>query len=238
MIRVIIADDHDLFRQGLRRLLKLETDIQVVAEAANGLEVQSMVEGLEPDVVLMDIGMPIVDGISATREISSRWPDTKVIALTMYWEDGYVFRAIQAGAHGYLLKTAQASEVVGAIRAVSTGASPLEPTIAGKVLREFRRMAATNGSQDGLGGISATEITMLRLLSSGLSNKQIARKMGLAQSTVKNRLSILFSKIDVHDRTQAAIFAISHGLLPQGPSDGGANVPSVQHVAAMPVAVS
>ncbi len=214
-IKVLLADDHGLVREGLKRLLETEPDIRVVGEAADGLEVLNMVDDLHPDVVLMDINMPVADGIAATREIARKHPKTGVIVLTMHKEDGHAVRAIQAGARGYLLKNAKATELVSAIRAVERGASLVDPMMMTKVLAEFRRMATENGAHDGLAGLSETELGILRLLAAGASNKEIARKMGLANSTVKNKLTVLFSKIDVADRTQAAIFALKRGLVPE-----------------------
>ncbi len=214
-IKVLLADDHGLFREGLRKLIEIEPDIRVVGEACDGLEVLNMVEEFEPDVVLMDINMPVADGIAATREIVRRRPETGIIVLTMHKEDGHAVRAVQAGARGYLLKSAKAAEVVGAIRAVAKGASLVDPMMMTKVLAEFRRIAAESGPQDGLAGLTETELGILRLLAAGASNKEIAKKMGLANSTVKNKLTVLFGKVDVADRTQAAIFALKHGLVPE-----------------------
>ncbi|MCL5264134.1 MAG: response regulator transcription factor [Chloroflexi bacterium] len=212
-IKVLLADDHGLVREGLRKLLEIEPDIRVVGEASDGLEVLEMVDKLEPDVVLMDINMPVADGIAATREIVQRRPETGVIVLTMHKEDGHAVRAVQAGARGYLLKSAKAAELVSAIRAVHKGASLVDPMMMTKVLAEFRRMAEETSSQEGLAGLTETELGILRLLAAGASNKEIAKKMGLANSTVKNKLTVLFGKIDVADRTQAAIFALKHGLV-------------------------
>jgi len=214
MIRVLLADDHQLFREGLKRLLESERDMQVLAEANNGLDVQRMVEELKPDVVLMDVSMAIIDGISATREIARRWPDTKVVILSMHAEEGHLFQALQAGAAGYVLKSAGADQVLTALRAAASGGALIAPSLTGKVLGEFRRMASKMGVEDGLGQLSDVELRLLQLIASGLSNKEIASRLSFAESTVKNRLSVLFQKIDVADRTQAAIYAITHGLAP------------------------
>ncbi|HLI26425.1 MAG TPA: response regulator transcription factor [Chloroflexota bacterium] len=216
MIRVMLADDHLLFRQGLRRLLEPEPDIEVVGEANDGLEVQRMVAQLKPDVVLMDLSMSLVDGISATREIVRQWPDTKVVVLSMHAEEGYLFQALQAGAVGYVLKSAPADQVIAAVRAAAAGGGVIALELTPKILTEFRRMASKLGVEEGLGQLSEVEIKLLQLLAAGLTNKEIAARLCIAESTVKNRLSVVFQKIQVADRTQAAIYAITHGLAPVG----------------------
>ena len=214
MIRVLLADDHQLMRQGVRRILEGESDIQVVGEASDGLEVQRMAHELQPDVILMDVSMGVVDGISATRELLRQAPWMKIVMLTMHSHDGHLFQALQAGATGYILKTAGADQVLNAVRAAAAGGSVIAPSLAGKVLTEFRRMASKLDVESGLGQLTETEMQILQLVASGRSNKEIASKMVLAESTVKNRLSVLFQKINVADRTQAAIYAITHGLAP------------------------
>lgn len=213
MIRVALADDHTLFRQGLRQLLELEPDMEVVGEAVNGMEAMELARQTRPDVFLVDINMPIVDGVSATREIVRENPDVGVVVLTMYPEDGYVIRAITAGARGYLLKDADSARVVEAVRTVAAGHSQLDPGMTTKLLQEFRRIAQQPGQDSSMGGLSPREIDLLRLIASGRSNKEIAHELHLAESTVKNKLSVLFQKLDAKDRTQAAIYAMSHGLL-------------------------
>ena len=213
-IRVVLADDHQLFRQGLRALLDLERGITVVGEASDGLEVQRICVEQNADVVLMDINMPIVDGLSATRELIRARPDTGVIILSMYHEEGHVFQALRAGARGYLLKTSRVAEVAGAIRAVAGGLSLLDPSVTSSVVSEFKRMSSKQAPEDGLGQLTDTEIRILQHVAAGMSNKEIASRLSLAESTVKNRLSVLFEKIGVLDRTQAAIYAITHGIAP------------------------
>jgi two-component system, NarL family, response regulator DegU len=214
MIRVVLADDHRLFRLGLRRLLETERDIEVVAEADDGLEVQRLVEQHRPDVVLMDVSMEVVDGISATREIARRFPDTKVVIVSMHGQEGHLFQALQAGAVGYVLKTAGADQLLQAVRAAAAGGAVIAPHLATKMLAEFRRMANKLGVEDGLGQLSDLELQLLQLVASGLSNKEIANRLGFAESTIKNRLSTMFQTLGVADRTQAAIYAITRGLVP------------------------
>lgn len=213
-IRVVLADDHELFRQGLRALLEAERDIKVAAEASNGLDVQKVVAETDPDVVLMDLNMPVVDGISAAREMLRERPNLGIIILTMHSEEGHLFQSVRAGARGYLLKTSKSADVIAAVRAVHAGASLVDPTLTTKVLDEFRRLSDRAGVVEGLGALTETELQLLRLIAAGLSNKEIADKLCYAERTVKNRLSVLFEKIQVRDRTQAAIYAITHGLLP------------------------
>lgn len=192
----------------------MERGIAVVGEASNGLEVQQMSQEREADVVLMDINMPIVDGLSATRELLRARPEVGVIMLSMHYEEGHVFQALRAGARGYLLKTSQAAEVASAVRAVAAGQSLLDPSVTTSVVSEFRRLSAKQSSDEGLGQLTETEVKILQHVAAGMSNKEIASKLSLAESTVKNRLSVLFQKIGVLDRTQAAIYAITQGIAP------------------------
>ncbi|MDI3341476.1 MAG: response regulator transcription factor [Sphaerobacter sp.] len=211
-IKVLLVDDHVLFRQALRHLLEAEPDIRVVGEAGDGRSAQQLADRFQPDVVLMDLSMPGVDGVSATRELKSSVPNLKIIILTMFAEDGYVIRAIRAGADAYLLKNSESARVIEAIRAVARGESVIEPQLATKLLSEFRRIAEFR-EEETVAGLTEREIQLLRLVASGLSNKEIAAELSLAESTVKNRLSLLFEKLGVKDRTQAAIYALSHGLI-------------------------
>ncbi len=213
-ISVILADDHVLFRQALRHLLEMEFDIKVVAEASDGASAIALVDQLHPDVVLLDISMPAMDGIIATARLREEYPDIGIIILTMFAEDTHIIRAIRAGANGYLLKNSDSTRVIEAIRAVSRGQSILEPSLVAKLLDEFRKMSDVRAPTN-VSGLTDRELELLRLVARGLSNKEIASTLELAESTVKNRLSILFEKLSVKDRTQAAIYAMSHGLISQ-----------------------
>jgi DNA-binding NarL/FixJ family response regulator len=213
-ITVVLADDHVLFRQALRHLLEMEPDIRVVAESGDGATAIELVEKHRPDVVLLDISMPAMDGIVATARLRAEYPTIGIVILTMFAEDTHIIRAIRAGANGYLLKNAESSRVIEAIRTVARGQSILEPELVSKLLSEFRRMSDMD-SPASIAGLTDRELELLRLVARGLSNKEIASALELAESTVKNRLSILFEKLDVKDRTQAAIYAMSHGLIAQ-----------------------
>ncbi len=215
-ISVLLVDDHVLFRQALRHLLETEQDIRIVGEASDGSQVEQLVEDERPDVVVMDISMPAIDGIAATQILRDKYPSLGIIVLTMFAEDSQVIRAIRAGADGYLLKNIESGKVVDAIRAVSRGESVVDPELATKVLNEFRRLSDVDGYNN-IAGLTEREISLLQLVANGLSNKEIAAELGLAESTVKNRLSILFQKLDVKDRTQAAIYAMTHGLVTTAP---------------------
>lgn len=211
-VSVVLVDDHVLFRQALRHLLETEPDIRVVAEGSDGSTVEALVAEHAPDVVVIDISMPAIDGITATQILREKYPNLGIIVLTMFAEDSQVIRAIRAGADGYLLKNIESSKVVDAIRSVARGESVVDPELASKVLNEFRRLSDVDGYNN-IAGLTEREISLLQLVASGMSNKEIAGELGLAESTVKNRLSILFQKLDVKDRTQAAIYAMTHGLV-------------------------
>ncbi|HZR39624.1 MAG TPA: response regulator transcription factor [Ktedonobacteraceae bacterium] len=221
-IRVLIVDDHTLIREGLRQLFTLEDDIEVVGEATDGIEVIPRIRQLHPDVVLMDIHMPLQDGITATRQISKEFPTIAVIMLTMHRQNQQVIEAFKSGARGYLLKSASAREVAQAIRKVGAGEIAIPPELMGAIVNEVRRGSGVPCTPDtvaGAGGpdvsaLTEKEIEIIRYLATGMSNKEIAEKLAYSEKTVKNYLSVIYQKLHLRDRTQVAIFALRHGLLP------------------------
>ncbi|MBC8330429.1 MAG: response regulator transcription factor [Anaerolineae bacterium] len=214
-IRLLLVDDQRLMRDGLRTILELEPDLEVVGEAENGQAGLDAFEELLPDVVLMDIRMPGMDGVEATRRMVERWLEARVIILTTFDDDEYIFEGLRAGALGYLLKDVSGRELAEAIRKVAAGGALIEPSVARKVLAEFSRLEpAARPLNDGLPDpLSEREIEVLELLGQGLSNKQIAAKLYLAEGTVKNYISNIFNKLGVSDRTQAALRARELGVL-------------------------
>jgi two-component system, NarL family, response regulator LiaR len=205
-IRVLIADDHAVVRQGLRTFLELQDDIEVVGDAGDGEEaVDAALEG-RPDVVLMDLVMPGLDGIEATRRILRERPATRVIALTSFLDDDKVLPAVRAGAAGYLLKDVEPDELVRAIHTVNDGDALLHPAVSARLLREL-----AGDEPEGDAGLTAREREVLALLARGLPNKLIARELGIAEKTVKAHVSSILAKLNVTDRTQAALLAVRRG---------------------------
>lgn len=214
MIRVLIADDQALFREGLRTLLGAHADLEVVAEAANGEEAVLMAGSYRPDVVLMDLRMPVLDGVAATRRLTAARAACRVIALTTFDDDETVFDALRAGAVGYLLKDVGSERLVEAIRATARGQSFLQPAIASKVLAEFNRLSRAAPEPGELPeGLSERERDVLRHLARGASNKEIAAQLDLAEGTVKNHVTSILGKLGVDDRTRAALRARDLGLI-------------------------
>jgi DNA-binding NarL/FixJ family response regulator len=213
-IRVVVADDHDLFREGLRQLLETVPMIEIVGEACDGQEAIQLVISHQPDVVLMDINMPRLDGIRATEYIVKNYPETNVVVLTMYQDDEYAIHAVRAGAKSYLLKNTRSEEVIEAIKVAASGGATIDATMAPILMREYQRLL-TRQPDEKEQMLTEREMTLLKHLAQGYSNKQIADHLSLAESTVKNNLSALFHKIGVRDRTQAVLYAISQGLVPR-----------------------
>ena len=214
-IEVLIADDHHLVRQGLAQLLGAEPDIRVVDQAADGEEAVEKARLYRPDIVLLDIHMPRLDGIEATRRITERYPEVSVVILTMYGDEEHLFEAIKAGARGYVLKSAKPEELLQTLRAVHRGEAWLEPALAHKMLEEFRRLShpTPHELRDEIVYLTPREREMLELLAQGASNHEIAKRLGIAEKTVRNRLSLIFRKLHVNNRTQAALKAREAGFI-------------------------
>ena len=214
-IRLLLVDDQRLMRDGLRILLELEPDLEVAGEADNGAEALEAYRQLAPDVVLMDIRMPVMDGVDATRRLRVEHPEAKIIILTTFDDNEYVFEGLRAGALGYLLKDVSGEELAAAIRVVAAGGSMIEPSVARKVVAEFARLAPASpeSKNELIEPLSEREIEILKLVSQGLTNKEIAAKLYLAEGTVKNYVTSILQKIGARDRTQAALRARELGLL-------------------------
>jgi len=220
-IRVLIADDHAIVRKGIRALLSTETDIQVIGEASDGAEAIAQTKALNPDVILMDLVMPKVDGIEATRQITANQPRARILVLTSFAADDKVFPAIKAGALGYLLKDSGPDELVQAIHQVHRGEPSLEPSIARKVLTELSQPPKIPLTPEPL---TEREVGVLRLVAQGHSNREIAEQLVITEMTVRTHVSNILSKLHLASRTQAALYALREGLasLDDVPaSDGG-----------------
>jgi DNA-binding NarL/FixJ family response regulator len=214
-VRVMLVDDQKLMREGLRILLELEPDLQVVGEASDGSAALATYAQAQPDVVLMDVRMPGMDGVEATWRLRERWPEARVIILTTFDDEAYVFEGLRAGALGYLLKDVSGEELADAVRKVAAGGALIEPSVARKVLAEFARLAPpARTADDGLPDpLSEREQEILRCLSLGLSNREIAQRLNLAEGTVKNYVSAILQKLGVRDRTQAAVRGRELGII-------------------------
>lgn len=209
MIKVLLVDDQSLIRQGLRALLELEQDLEIVGEAENGENALDLVAELQPDVVLLDIRMPIMDGVAATKEIQKRFPGIKVLVLTTFDDDEYVTAALQNGAMGYLLKDTPSEELAVAIRAVHKGYTQLGPGIVRKLLTQFPGTTPTQSppAPPSLAELTPREKEVLRLIATGASNREIAQELYISEGTVKNHVTNILNRLNLRDRTQAAIFA-------------------------------
>jgi DNA-binding NarL/FixJ family response regulator len=207
-IRVLLADDQNLFREGLHTLLSLHPGLEVVGQASNGAEALDLAASLRPDVVLMDVQMPVLDGVAATRRLHASQPECRVILLTTFDDDEYVFEGLRSGAVGYLLKDAPSARLVEAIRAAASGETFLQPSVAARVVAEFARLSSPAPAPHALPEpLSERELDVLRLLASGHSNREIAAQLFLAEGTVKNHVTNILSKMAVRDRMQAGIRA-------------------------------
>jgi two-component system, NarL family, response regulator DegU len=221
--KIIILDDHRLFREGVKRILDMESDLEVVAEGDDGNEAYELVTKYQPDVVLMDINMPNINGIEATRKLISRVPDVKVIILSIHDDETYVTHAVQTGASGYLLKEMDADSLIKAVKVVANGGAYLHPKVTGNLLNEFRRMKSQPATAGGgqvlreveyrkpLHLLTRRECEVLQMLADGKSNRTIGEELFISEKTVKNHVSSILQKMSVNDRTQAVIEAIKNG---------------------------
>jgi len=211
-IRVLLADDHVLVRQGIRQFLEDEKDIQVIAEAGDGTEAIRLALEHRPDVVVLDIRMPEVTGVEATRRIKSQCPEVRVLILTAYDDDPYVFALLQAGADGYVLKTSSADELVRAVRAVHRGSSALSPEVASKVIRQMAS-GRPGGAAGQVESLTERELDVLRLAAQGKTNRAIGAELGISHRTVQGHLASIYGKLAVNSRTEAVTEALRRGWI-------------------------
>lgn len=218
-VRVLIVDDQSLFREGLQTLLSVQEGIKVVGQAGNGREAVAAVAKHRPQVVLMDVRMPVLDGVAATRVLQEEYPEVRVIMLTTFDDDEYVFEGLRAGAAGYLLKDVPSEKLVEAIQAAAHGESFLEPSVAAKVVAEFTRLSSDRGESSAHANqalvepLSERELEVLELIATGASNREIADQLFIAEGTVKNHVTSILGKLEVRDRTQAALKAREAGII-------------------------
>ena len=215
-LRIILADDQSLFREALRTLLTLQPDFEIVAEAENGERAIALAKVHKPDVILMDLRMPVMGGVEATRRVLAVVPATKVVVLTTFEEDEEILEAMRAGAAGYLLKACSADKLNESIRAAAKGAAVLEPAVTARIMAQLNRLSARDGkkvSQSLADPLSERELGVLRLLAVGCSNKEIGTKLNITEGTVKNHMTNVLGKLGVLDRTQAALRAREMGLI-------------------------
>lgn len=217
VIRVLLVDDHAMVRRGMRDFLGLHEDIQVVGEGSDGAEAIEQANALRPDIVVMDLMMPGIDGIEATARIKAELPDVEIIAITSFIEEARVVAAIEAGASGFLLKDAEADELAGAIRSAAAGEVHLDPAVAGIVARRMRDGGQASGERaadasGGIGALTARERDVLAGVARGLPNRQIAAELGITERTARTHVSNILAKLGLASRTQAALLAVEHGL--------------------------
>ncbi|OGO19791.1 MAG: DNA-binding response regulator [Chloroflexi bacterium RBG_16_50_9] len=212
-IKIVIADDHAVVRQGTRSLLERENDMEVVSEAGDGEEAIKVIDQFKPDVAIIDVAMPKLNGVEVTRQVKPRHPSTAILILTAYDDDEYVFALLEAGAAGYLLKDADSREIVDAVRAVHAGESVLHPVIARKVVSRFRPPATDAGKEKPAIELSEREMEVLKLAARGMSNNDIANALFINVRTVQGHLSSIFNKLSVGSRTEAIFQAVKRGWL-------------------------
>jgi DNA-binding NarL/FixJ family response regulator len=210
-IRVLIADDHTLVRDGTRRILESEKDLEVVAEASNGEEAVALTSSLRPDIAIIDIAMPVLDGIEVTRQIKALYPETAILILTAHDNDQFIYSLLEAGAAGYLLKSVRSQELVDAVRALHAGESVLHPAIARKVLNYFASPSGRDKKQGRSETLTQRELDILKLVTKGFTNKEIADELSLSARTVQRHLESIFNKLQVGSRTEAVVRALKEG---------------------------
>lgn len=217
MIRILLCDDQDIVTEGMGVILRAVRDFQVVGVARDGAQAVELTAQVQPDLVLMDLRMPIMNGIQATHKLRAQFPQVKVLVLTTYDDDEWVFDAIRAGAAGYLLKDTPREQIIAAIRGTVAGATHVDPQVAGKLFAQISQPASAVPIASTLtADLSVRELDILKLLAAGLANSEIAERLHLSKGTVQNYVSNIFVKLDVTDRTQAAVIALRHGLVAQG----------------------
>ena len=212
-IRVVVVDDHTLMRQGTVGLLQSQDDIEVVGEASTGREGIDLVAELTPDVVLMDIAMPGISGLDATRELNSRFPEIKVLILTMHDREDYFFEALRAGASGYVLKGADVQELLAAVRAAKRGEVYLQPAASKALVSDYLRRAAQGEDRERYGGLTDREREILRLIAQGMTTPEIAKDLVLSPHTVQSHRDHIMAKLDLHSKTALVRYAVSRGLI-------------------------
>jgi two-component system response regulator NreC len=211
--RIVIADDHSIVREGVRMILASERDLEVVGEASSGEQALELIETLKPDVVVMDISMPGIGGIEATEKIKQRHPGINVLALTMHEDENYVFRLLRAGASGYVLKRAAATDLVTAVRATSRGEAFLYPSVARNVIADYLRRVEAGEEKERYDGLTVREREILTLIAQGSSNQEIAKQLYISIKTVQTHRAHILEKLGLHDRTELVRYAIRKGLI-------------------------
>ncbi len=211
-INVLIADDHAMVRQGLKTILELEDDIYVVAQAANGNEAVELAKNLKPDIILMDINMPVLNGLQAIKLLKEGEERFKIIVLTLHQDREYLFKTLQMGCEGYVLKDAESSVLIDAIRSVYGNQTFIQPNMTSELVKEFNRVTLYEHDRTLSNNLTSREIEVLKLIAEGMINKEIAKNLYISEKTVKNHISNIFKKLDVNDRTQAAIYAFKHNI--------------------------
>ncbi|GEC91558.1 response regulator [Brevibacillus brevis] len=224
-LRIVIVDDHQLFREGVKRILEMEEDFKVVGEGADGGEATVLAEEHKPDVLLMDINMPNINGVSAAENVISVSPSTRVIMLSIHDDEGYVYRTLRSGASGYLLKEVGTTDLVDAVRVVASGGAYIHPKVTGKLIEEFRRLSEQEGTAERsfsvdesqaidpkvIESLTRREREVLQLMAEGKSNRAIGEFLFISEKTVKNHVSSILQKLNVQDRTQAVVISIKNG---------------------------